>query len=260
MLPRTATQDVATSRLPCAAADVSLPNHKQLHRHQCPAFRCTRPAVRPQSSHRLLCRAEIAEADVGPSTSAETQAILDFGTEASSASVPTSETWELDFSSRPILDSRGKKRWELLICSPDRSWVYSKWFPNNKINSTQVHCHQKRRLMAMQCSAVCPSTLSSWCCAVLCLTICWHVRVPHFHLHDSERMLPCLIVVCLLQLKQALADIISQQGAQAPQRVRFFRGQMQTIISRALTDLDIKPVPSRRCFALIGGPLPHYAP
>ena len=27
---------------------------------------------------------------------------------------------------------------------------------------------------------------------------------------------------------------------------------MQTIISRALTDLDIKPVPSRRCFALIG--------
>ena len=55
-----------------------------------------------------------------------------------------------------------------------------------------------------------------------------------------------------LQLKQALADILSQQGAQTPQRVRFFRGQMQTIISRALTDLDIKPVPSRRCFALIG--------
>ena len=58
--------------------------------------------------------------------------------------------------------------------------------------------------------------------------------------------------MCLLQLKQALADILSQQGAQTPQRVRFFRGQMQTIISRALTDLDIKPVPSRRCFALIG--------
>ena len=55
-----------------------------------------------------------------------------------------------------------------------------------------------------------------------------------------------------LQLKQALADILSQQGAQTPQKVRFFRGQMQTIISRALTDLDIKPVPSRRCFALIG--------
>lgn len=58
--------------------------------------------------------------------------------------------------------------------------------------------------------------------------------------------------MCSLQLKQALAEILSQQGAVTPQRVRFFRGQMQTIISRALTDLDIKPVPSRRCFALIG--------
>ena len=63
--------------------------------------------------------------------------------------------------------------------------------------------------------------------------------------------------VTLLQLKSALADILSQQGAKAPQRVRFFRGQMQTIISRALADLDIKPVPSRRCFALIGR---HVAP
>lgn len=42
------------------------------------------------------------------------------------------------------------------------------------------------------------------------------------------------------------------QGAMKPQTVRFFRGQMQTIISRALADLDIKPVPSRRCFTLIG--------
>lgn len=43
-----------------------------------------------------------------------------------------------------------------------------------------------------------------------------------------------------------------------PQRVRFFRGQMQTIITKALTDLDIKAVPSRRCFALIGLQLPAY--
>lgn len=42
------------------------------------------------------------------------------------------------------------------------------------------------------------------------------------------------------------------KGAMKPQTVRFFRGQMQTIISRALADLDIKPVPSRRCFTLIG--------
>ena len=51
---------------------------------------------------------------------------------------PTFDTWELDFSSRPILDERGKKRWELLICSPDSSWRFPRFFPNNKINSTQV--------------------------------------------------------------------------------------------------------------------------
>ena len=87
---------------------------------------------------QLRCNAEVAEADVGPSTSPETAAALDFDSEASTTGVPTSDIWELDFSSRPILDSRGKKRWELLIISPDRSWVYSKWFPNNKINSTQA--------------------------------------------------------------------------------------------------------------------------
>ena len=55
-----------------------------------------------------------------------------------------------------------------------------------------------------------------------------------------------------LQLKSALADVLEAEGAVKPKRVRFFRGQMQTIISRALGELDIKPVPSRRCFALIG--------
>jgi hypothetical protein len=51
---------------------------------------------------------------------------------------PQSAIWELDFSSRPVLDARGKKKWELLICSPDGTWQFSKYFPNNKINSTQV--------------------------------------------------------------------------------------------------------------------------
>jgi hypothetical protein len=54
------------------------------------------------------------------------------------------------------------------------------------------------------------------------------------------------------QLKLALEDVLEQQGAVKPKRVRFFRGQMQTIISRALAELDIKPVPSRRCFSLMG--------
>lgn len=52
--------------------------------------------------------------------------------------VPTADTWELDFCSRPILDERGKKLWELIICDPTRSFEYSQYFPNNRINSTQV--------------------------------------------------------------------------------------------------------------------------
>ena len=54
-----------------------------------------------------------------------------------------------------------------------------------------------------------------------------------------------------LQLRIALVEILDQETAVSPRRVRFFRGQMQTIISRALADLDITPVPSRRCFTLI---------
>jgi RNA-binding protein Tab2/Atab2 len=54
------------------------------------------------------------------------------------------------------------------------------------------------------------------------------------------------------QLRLALEDILSQPGAVKPSKVRFFRVQMQTIISRALEELDIKPVQSRRCFSLIG--------
>ena len=138
--PRPTMQDIATSRVPCMAADISLPKHSP-----CCKLQYQNTAVRRARSaewslgNRLMCRAEIAEADVGPSTSSGSAAVVDFESEASTAAVPTSDTWELDFSSRPILDSRGKKRWELLMCSPDRSWVYSKWFPNNKINSTQVH-------------------------------------------------------------------------------------------------------------------------
>lgn len=56
---------------------------------------------------------------------------------------------------------------------------------------------------------------------------------------------------CLSQLKKVLAELISQPGARKPESVKFFRGQMQTIITRALTDLEIKPVPSRRCFTLL---------
>lgn len=57
---------------------------------------------------------------------------------AAVSSVPNSDIIELDFCSRPLLDERGKKVWELLVCSPDRSFEYSQYFPNNKINSAEV--------------------------------------------------------------------------------------------------------------------------
>ena len=56
---------------------------------------------------------------------------------------------------------------------------------------------------------------------------------------------------CPSQLRKVLAELISQPGARKPESVKFFRGQMQTIITRALADLEIKPVPSRRCFTLL---------
>ncbi|MCO5557491.1 hypothetical protein L7F22_011056 [Adiantum nelumboides] len=46
--------------------------------------------------------------------------------------------WELDFCSRPILDSRGKRLWELLICDSNRNLQFAKFFPNNVINSVTL--------------------------------------------------------------------------------------------------------------------------
>lgn len=100
-----------------------------------------------------------------------------------------SESWEIDFCSRPLLDERGKKVWELLICDQDRKFEYSEYFPNSKINSSE--------------------------------------------------------------LKKAIERVLSQPGAVKPDKARFFRGQMQTIISKALSDMSIKPVPSRRCFTIM---------
>ena len=57
---------------------------------------------------------------------------------SATSSVPRARVWQLDFSSRPVLDERGKKKWELLICDEDRQFEFSRFFSNNQINSTQV--------------------------------------------------------------------------------------------------------------------------
>lgn len=46
--------------------------------------------------------------------------------------------WEVDFCSRPIIDSRGKKVWELVVCDESLSLQYTKYFPNNVINSVTL--------------------------------------------------------------------------------------------------------------------------
>lgn len=97
--------------------------------------------------------------------------------------------WEVDFCSRPILDIRGKKIWELVVCDNSLSLQYTKYFPNNVINS--------------------------------------------------------------VTLKNALVSICDELGVPLPDNVRFFRSQMQTIISRACTELGIKPIPSKRCLSLL---------
>ena len=48
--------------------------------------------------------------------------------------------WELDFYSRPIIESNGKKRWELIICSKrsyktEDIFLWNKKCPANEVNS-----------------------------------------------------------------------------------------------------------------------------
>ena len=136
---------------------------------------CTIPERQNRARRQLRCRAELAEAvevstppeaqteergdptqphrltrksqpDAAPAT-LQSRAIfhIRYAAEdgqpqaaAGASRAPTANTWQLDFCSRPILDERGKKVWELLICDETRSFEHSRYFPNNKINSTQV--------------------------------------------------------------------------------------------------------------------------
>ncbi|XP_023004563.1 protein TAB2 homolog, chloroplastic isoform X2 [Cucurbita maxima] len=97
--------------------------------------------------------------------------------------------WELDFCSRPILDIRGKKVWELVACDNSLSLQYTKYFPNNVINS--------------------------------------------------------------ITLRDAISSITEELGVPLPEKIRFFRSQMQTIITKACTELGVKPIPSKRCLSLL---------
>jgi len=97
--------------------------------------------------------------------------------------------WELDLCSRPILDERGKKLWELVITDANKSFVFSRFFSGNNINSSSIG--------------------------------------------------------------NALKEVIETPGATRPLDCLFFRSQIQNIITRALSTVSIKAIPSRRCFGLI---------
>ncbi|KAL5078063.1 hypothetical protein RYX36_017047 [Vicia faba] len=98
-------------------------------------------------------------------------------------------SWELDFCSRPILDARGKKVWELVVCDKSLSLQYTKYFPNNVINS--------------------------------------------------------------ITLKDSIVGICDELDLPVPRNIRFFRAQMQTIITKACKELGIRALPSKRCLSLL---------
>jgi hypothetical protein len=103
--------------------------------------------------------------------------------------------WELDFYSRPILDDKNKKLWEVLIIeSPNNIdtdtnnlFKYAQFCNNNNVNS--------------------------------------------------------------LWLKEAIEKAIQQAG-ETPKKIRFFRRQMNNMITKACEDAGIPAYPSRRTYTL----------
>jgi hypothetical protein len=111
------------------------------------------------------------------------------------SSVAASEIWELDFYSRPILDSDQKKLWELLICDRQRQFEFVKFCTGAEANAR------------------------------------W--------LQDA-----------LQEALQAWRQAYDLAATAQPEKVRFFRRQMNSIITRACGELQLPVIPSRRTFTL----------
>jgi hypothetical protein len=103
--------------------------------------------------------------------------------------------WEIDFYSRPLVDERQKKVWELLVCESPSStqqssselFRYAQYCPSDKVNS--------------------------------------------------------------LWLGEALQAAMLE-AKQSPQRIRFFRRQMNNMITKACKDIGIPSAASRRSISL----------
>lgn len=101
------------------------------------------------------------------------------------------------------------------------------------------------------------STAQRCVLACVCLRACgecqWRGSPQHARLPPptSTTAQGCTLTHAHAQLKRAIESVLSRPGAQRPEKARFFRGQMQTIITKALTECQIKPIPSRRCFTVM---------
>jgi RNA-binding protein Tab2/Atab2 len=116
--------------------------------------------------------------------------------------------WEIDFYSRPLVDERQKKVWELLVCESPSStqqstselFRYAQYCPSDRVNS--------------------------------------------------------------LWLGEALQAAIQEAG-ESPQRIRFFRRQMNNMITKACKDIGIPAAASRRSIAIqqwLNDRLEHFYP
>ena len=103
--------------------------------------------------------------------------------------------WEIDFYSRPLVDERQKKVWELLVCESP--------------STTQQPAEQLFRY-----AQYCPSD-----------------RVNSLWLSEA-------LQAAMLEAKHS------------PQRIRFFRRQMNNMITKACKDIGIPSAASRRSIAL----------
>ncbi len=116
--------------------------------------------------------------------------------------------WEIDFYSRPLVDERQKKVWELLVCespsgtdqSPDELFRFARYCPSDRVNS--------------------------------------------------------------LWLGEALQAAMLE-AKQSPQRIRFFRRQMNNMITKACNDIGIPVAASRRSISLrpwLADRMEHFYP
>lgn len=120
--------------------------------------------------------------------------------------------WELDYYSRPILDEEGKKLWEVLICES----------PTNLKRS--------------------PDTLFRYAeyCSSKTVNSIWLREAIERAIAKASTPPPERVGGQQFEVSSNLR----------PQKVRFFRRQMNNMIVKACEDADIVPLPSRRTYAL----------